>query len=449
MINYQQAQEIIAQQARSFGQETVGLDEAYGRVLATTIRADRDYPPFHRATVDGYAIRYKDWEEGIRQFTITEIIYAGMAATRPLAAGACYKIMTGAPVPPDANLVIRREDTDEQASLGNLYPFEKQLSSENPSAKESARCVKILLSSCRPWQNIARQGEDMQAGDIAIGVPSLIGPSVMGILASLGQQECRVQKLPRVALFTTGNEVVPVGAPVSPVQIRNSNRWILQSSLSEWGISPVLYEHLPDSKDALRNSLSKAISSVSSVSNSSPVSGVSPGDAAVPALPADIIILSGGVSAGDADYVPGILEELGVKRLFHKIAIRPGKPVWCGLTPGGAMVFALPGNPFSGLVGFTLLIRTYLHACFGLPAPMPIGLPMGCNRKKKVPLDEFFPVRLAGTPVRLVPIDINGSGDSRLGLYANALALHPVNSGDLTEGEQVLCYSLFSAERSW
>src|SRR5882757_3718904 len=130
MITYQQAQEIVAKQARSFGQEKIGLEEAYNRVLTTTVLADRDYPPFHRATMDGYAIRYSDWEQGLRQFEIAEIIYAGAAATKPLAPGECYKIMTGAPVPPDADTVIRREDTDD------------------PAQSERAP-VTILLSSCQ------------------------------------------------------------------------------------------------------------------------------------------------------------------------------------------------------------------------------------------------------------------------------------------------------------
>jgi molybdopterin molybdotransferase len=400
MLTYQQAQQILAAQARSFGQEKIGLDQAYGRVLAEQVLADRDYPPFHRATMDGYAIRHIDWEEGIRRFSIVEIIYAGVAATKPIGKGECYKIMTGAPVPPDADTVIRREDTDE------------------PAQSKEPRPVSILLNSCQRFQNIAPQGEDMHAGDTALGIPSIIGPAVMGILASLGKNECLVERLPRVALFTTGNEVVPVDAPASPIQIRNSNRWIVQSLLKGWGISPFRYEHLPDSKDVLRNSLREAI------------------------IEADIIILSGGVSAGDADYVPEILQELGVNRLFHKIAIRPGKPVWCGATPGGSLVFALPGNPFSGMVNFTLLIQHYLHACFSLPAPIPMGLPLETTRKKKTPLDEFFPVRFTGSPARLQIIDINGSGDSRLGLYANALALHPAESGDLPEGTNVLYYSL-------
>ena len=426
MLTYQQAQEIITKQARSFGQEKVTLDQAYGRVLAEPILADRDYPPFHRATMDGYAIRYADWEEGVRNYRVIEIIYAGAAASKPIGKGECYKIMTGAPVPPDADVVIRREDTDEGTqpdgstqSRGSAQSERSTPSRESSQTESLTPCVAIRLPSCRPFQNIARQGEDMQAGDTAIGTPSIIGPAVTGILASLGKDKCVVERLPRVALFTTGNEVVDIDAPVNPIRIRNSNRWIIQSLLKGWGISPCHYEHLPDTKTALRDSLQQVI-----------------------AGEADIILLSGGVSAGDADYVPGVLEELGVQRLFHKIAIKPGKPVWCGTTPEGGIVFALPGNPFSGIVGFTLLVQPYLHACFGLAAPAPMGLPLITPKRKKTPLDEFFPVRISGSPAALHPIDINGSGDSRLGLYANALALHPADSGDLAEGTNLLYYCL-------
>jgi molybdopterin molybdotransferase len=434
MLTYRQSQDIITKQSHSFGREKVTLDHACGRVLAEPILADRDYPPFHRAAMDGYAIRYSDWEEGIRNYGVIETIYAGASATKPIGKGECYKIMTGAPVPPDADVVIRREDTDEGTQPGDstqsLDPSDNgsvTQSKDPASTGRAAQSVGIRLPSCRRFQNIARQGEDIRAGATAIGTPSVIGPAVTGILASLGKNECLVERLPRVALFTTGDEVVAVDAPVSPIQIRNSNRWIMQSLLKGWGITPCHYEHLPDTKTVLRDSLQKVIMG--------PPSATGPSSA-------DIIILSGGVSAGDADYVPGILEELGVQRLFHKIAIKPGKPVWCGITPGGGIVFALPGNPFSGMVGFTLLIQPYLHACFGLAAPEQLGLPLAAPKKKKTPLDEFFPVRITGSPAGLQAIDINGSGDSRLGLYANALALHPADSGDLAEGTNLLYYSL-------
>jgi molybdopterin molybdotransferase len=417
MLNYTEAQKIVSEKARSFGREKLALENSYGRVLAEPLVADRDYPPFHRSSMDGYAIRYSDFEKGIRRYTVTEIIYAGAANTKPLLSGECYKIMTGSPVPPDADTVIRKEDTEAIA--------------------DTRIQVDIRLDSCRPFQNIARRGEDIHAGDTAIDKACIIGPAVIGLLASLGKNEFTVECLPRVALFTTGNEVVPVESSVNKVQIRNSNRWLLQSLLMGWGISPFLYEHVPDSKEALRHSLAKALPGKPASAATPSFAGSSVRDNP---LPADIIILSGGVSAGDADYVPGILEELGVQKLFHKITIKPGKPVWCGITPGGGMVFALPGNPFSCMVGFVLLIQHYLHACFGLPPQQKREIPLEGARKKKTLMDEFFPVRLAGSPAKLIPVDINGSGDIRLGLHADALALHPAASGDLPEGAPLAAF---------
>jgi molybdopterin molybdotransferase len=200
-------------------------------------------------------------------------------------------------------------------------------------------------------------------------------------------------------------------------QIRNSNRWLLQSLLQSRGIGVSSCQHAADDKAALNDCVHQALS-------------------------CDLLIVSGGVSAGDADHVPAVLEGAGIQKLFHKIAIKPGKPVWCGVAPSGTMVFALPGNPFSCLVNFVLLIQPYLNACFGLPAPEPQGLPLASFKKKKTPLDEFFPVRLQGSPGRLVQAPLNGSGDIRLGLSAGALALHPADSGDLPEGAVVLYFPI-------
>jgi molybdopterin molybdotransferase len=271
-------------------------------------------------------------------------------------------------------------------------------------------------STWRPFLNIARQGEDLQAGNSVIDRPCRCEPAIMGLLATLGKAVVSVASLPRIALLTTGNEVVAVGAPVSGVQIRNSNRWMLEAALKKSGAGIAAYEHMPDDPDRLRKALE-------------------------PMLGHDILIVTGGVSAGDADHVPEVLEGLGVKRLFHKMAIRPGKPTWCGVTPSGGMVFALPGNPFSCLVNFVLLIGPYLDTCWGLEPPEPLGLPLGAARAKRTSLDEFFPVRLHGSPARLTPVSLNGSGDIRLGRQANALALHPAGSGDLSEGTEVSCYS--------
>ena len=425
MIDYRQAQQIVLQQAHSFGHEEVPLEEAFGRVLAEPIYADRDYPPFPRATMDGYALRYNDLETGIRKFTIAETVFAGDNPIRMLSEGECYKIMTGAAVPKSADIIIRREDIEEGPTAMILRD---KLSDPLP-----AGILPEPANPAFPWrlfQNIARRGEDFRAGAVVIDRNCRCEPAVMGLLATLGKTKVKVERLPRITLLTTGNEVMPVGAAISAVQIRNSNRWLIEAALKKEGVDLAAFAHVPDDQILLRQHLQQA-------------------------LTGDIVILCGGVSAGDADYVPGVLEDLGVNKLFHKMAIRPGKPTWCGIYPASAslqpasgtpdahktMIFALPGNPFSCLVNTILLIQPYLQTCFGLPAPEPLGLPMGEPRKKRTPLDEFFPAHLSGAPARLTPISINGSGDIRLGRQANALALHPAASGDLGEGDEVLCYS--------
>ncbi|HVS96084.1 MAG TPA: molybdopterin molybdotransferase MoeA [Puia sp.] len=412
MIDIHQAREIVFSQARSFGREEVPLDQAFGRVLSETISADRDYPPFPRATMDGYAVRYADLESGIRQFRVAAVVYAGGKTDVRLGTGDCYKIMTGAAVPSSADVVIRRENVTGDADGMTLL--------SSPADPLPAGVLPVppdLSFPWRPGQNIARQGEDLRSGDVVIGGNCRCEPAVMGLLATLGRTRVTVERLPRIGLLTTGNEVVPVGAPVGPTEIRNSNRWQLEAALRKEGIVPAVCAHSPDDPGIM-------LAQVRSM------------------LANDVLILCGGVSAGDADHVPPVLEAAGVKRLFHKIAIRPGKPTWCGLSPSGGMVFALPGNPFSTFVNMTLLIQPFLQVCYGLRPPEPLGIPLAAERKKRSPLDEFFPVAIQGKSVRAETVRLNGSGDIRLGREANALAMHPANCGDLPAGSVVPCYSL-------
>lgn len=411
LINYGQAREIVLSQARSFGRDEVPLEEAFGRVLSETVRADRDYPPFHRATMDGYALRYTDLERGMRRWRVAGVIYAGGSAEMNIGAGECLKIMTGGAVPASVDIVIRRENVKEEECFMELLPVPADLLPAGilPAPPDPS-------FPWRQWQNIARKGEDLAAGATAIDAACICEPAVMGLLATLGRTSVTVERIPRVSILTTGDEVVPVGAPVGPVQIRNSNRWVLEAALRKMGIVPAECVHSPDDPAVLRDRLLSLIDD-------------------------DLLILCGGVSAGDADHVPAALEAVGIKKLFHKIAIRPGKPTWCGLTPAGKLVFALPGNPFSTFVNMTLLIQPFLQACFGLPLPGPLGIPLIADRKKRSPLDEFFPVCVHGSPVRAEPVALNGSGDVRLGRQANALALHPAEKGALPAGAEVSCYS--------
>jgi molybdopterin molybdotransferase len=396
MVSFQEAQEIVLAEARSFGTEEVMLGGAFGRVLVEKIRADRDYPPFPRATMDGYALRYADLVQGTRRFGVVETVFAGSQAVCRIRSGECYKIMTGAAVPQDADLVIRREDV-----------------------KEEEREMEVGLKDPEPWRpylNIARQGEDLRTGELVIDNPCRCDPAVIGLLATLGKSTVAVARGPQIGLVTTGNEVVKPADPISPVQIRNSNHWMLMAALRREGLGLRWYKHVADDPEQLLRIVERFLN-------------------------LDVLILTGGVSAGDADHVPRVLTELGVRPLFHKIAMRPGKPTWCGVLPSGGMVFALPGNPFSCLVNFALLIVPYIHACWGLERSKPMTLPLREARRKRTPLDEFFPVRMEGAHAMLTQMPLNGSGDIRLGLGANALALHPAGSGDLEAGAEVAYYS--------
>jgi molybdopterin molybdotransferase len=392
MLSYIEAQHIIKSFARSFGTEKVSLDDALGRVLAEKIIADRDYPPFNRAAMDGYAIRFEDFEKEIKQFKVIDTIYAGGICEKELSAGDCYKIMTGAAVPVSANAVIRREDAEEKDQL-----------------------VSFSLSQLKTFQNIARRGEDLQKGITILDNPQRCNASFIGLLASVGKHEVLVKALPSVAIITTGNEVVDVRQPINDVQIRNSNFYVLKALLKSWGIRPSFSHHVLDNVDDVHSAVQKA-------------------------LQYDIIILNGGVSAGDADYVPSVLKSLGVEELFHKVAIRPGKPFWCGRKQN-TMVFALPGNPISCFVTFTIFIRHYLESCFDISSSL-LSLPMAEARKQKVKLDEFFPVQIKSEPSKFYSVPFNGSGDIRLGFEASAFALHPQDKTELEESEIVSAYLL-------
>lgn len=394
MISYDQAQQFILSTAKSFGTEKVLLDDAVGRVLSEKIVADRDYPPFNRSTMDGYAIKFSDWKNNIRTFTIVETIYAGKVSVEKLKEGECYKIMTGASVPLDADVVIRREDADE-----------KETSVQFDAIDISAN------------QNIALKGQDLKIGESITDKPLVIDVATIALLASLGKYKVTVECLPKVAVITTGDEVVPINSFVNEAQIRNSNSHLLKALLKNNNIIPISCEHIADDKAKLQEAITKA-------------------------MDADIIISNGGVSAGDADYVPGVLTALGATQIFHKVAIKPGKPIWFGKFDKGAVVFALPGNPFSCMVTFKLFIEFFLAASYGIDGKIKMELPLNGVRNKKSTLDEFFPAKICGSPSTLVPVQFNGSGDITAAMQADVIAQHTADKADLIKGDLVNCYQL-------
>lgn len=395
MISVSEARALILAEARSFGTEKIALEKSFGRALAEDVRADRDYPPFNRSAMDGYAIVAGNFRVQ-QEHLVLGTVFAGdqQRLVHDVSHGqaAAIKIMTGAAVPKPYDAVIRREDARETSGQGVCFTTESVLS----------------------WHNISRQGEDLKKGSSLALAGHAVNQSAVTLLASLGIYRPLVQKLPRVTIITTGNEIIPVNKKPKPMQIRNANALALRCMLARFGILQVTEKHAADNKARLAATLKAALSS-------------------------DIVLLTGGVSAGDSDYVPEILQKLRVKQVFHKTAMKPGKPLWFG-SRGKTRVFAIPGNPFSAQVVFHVYVAPFLRACFGMVPLLTITLPLAADRRKKDALAHVFPVRIlnkVASTSELETVAFNGSGDIRAGWGADGLAVHAAEKKELRRGELV------------
>ena len=402
MLTVPEAQALILKQARSFGTEKIPLEKSFGRVLAQDVRADRDYPPFNRSAMDGYAVVAEKFLAE-KPYRVAATIFAGdppSPSGRGAGGAAAIKIMTGAAVPVPFNAVIRRED-----------------------ALADGEGVRFDTPSASAWQNISRQGEDLKKNEEMLLRGRIIDNATASLLASLGVVRPQVTKMPRVAIISTGNEIISPDKKPKPVQIRNSNVTALRAQLASWGIGDITANHVSDDR-------AKLCRQIAARSNY------------------DILLLTGGVSAGDTDYVPEVLTELKYRRVFHKVQIKPGKPLWFGRR-GKSVVFAIPGNPFSCQVIFKVFIEPYLRACFAMPALPALRLPLAAERRKKDQLENFFPVKIgtvAGNGVSaLSAIPFNGSGDVRAALFSDGIARHAADAVTIEAGALVD----FFPWRSW
>jgi molybdopterin molybdotransferase len=296
----------------------VPLSEAAGLVLAEEVISEVNSPPYDKALMDGYAVRSGD-REPERQ--ILEEIAAGAVPRFPVTPGTTSRIMTGAPIPEGADAVVPLEKTetlsDERVRLQQVDP---------PSG-----------------QNLLRLGAAMRAGDTVLRDGAIVRPIEIGIMAEIGRGLVNVIPRPRVAVLPTGNELVPIGEKPATGQIRNSNAPLLTSAAVRAGAEAIELGIARDNHDELYRRVEQG-------------------------LAADVLVLSGGVSAGKFDLVPGVLAELGVEQVFHKISLRPGKPLWFGIKDDGArtvLVFGLPGNPVSSFVCFELFVRPAIAAMAG------------------------------------------------------------------------------------
>ena len=319
MISFNDAFKSVMDHPASFGAETVNIKDAATRVLAEDVYTDRDYPPFNRATKDGIAINYSAFEAGRREFEIKGVIAAGTAVTQLSNQDSCMEIMTGAVVPYDADTVVMYEHLDIEHGIASL-------------TKEPVR-----------GQNIHLKGSDEQRKTRVIAAGTKISAAEIGVLATIGKESVLVQRLPKVSVISTGNELVDLSTDPLPHQIRRSNSYSLNAALASEKISPLLL-HLKDDPDIIRQKLQFAIEEM------------------------EVLLLSGGVSKGKFDYIPRILEELGVEKIFHGVKQRPGKPFWFGMHPiSGTRIFSFPGNPVSTFVNYHVYFRNWLRKSLGLP----------------------------------------------------------------------------------
>jgi molybdopterin molybdotransferase len=311
MITVQQATEIINELPFHAEKEHVDISHATRRVLAEDIVADRDLPPFHRATMDGIAIKY---EQGVTELIIEGTQAAGQPQQR-IDKG-CMEIMTGAMLPEGADTVVRYEDVEIT----------------NGKATVKAAIVKN--------QSVHAKGIDAHEGEVLLRPGIVISPAEIALLASVGKKSVSVYSVKPIAIVTTGDELVPIEAKPSVFQIRRSNGISIASALREMQIDSAL-SHLPDNPVVLERELKEIINNH------------------------DVIILSGGVSKGKFDYIPAVLEKLGIKKVFHQVKQRPGKPFWFGRSDRKT-VFALPGNPVSTFLCFHRYIKPWIEAGLGI-----------------------------------------------------------------------------------
>ena len=367
MLTTAEALEKILAAMPEFPAEPVETTRATGRVLRQTVVAERDQPPFDRVMMDGIAIAFADYRQGSRAFPIQGQQMAGEPAGQ-LDSGQCLEIMTGAALPAGADCIVPVERitvADGVATLEEDYePQERQFI--HPRASDYAEGDELL----RPGKRIT--------------------PLDIAVIASAGLAQVDVSASPAVRVISTGDELVPAGEPIEQHQVRMSNGPAIVSMLGKHGFANCAEDHLADEREALERRIAQHLEE------------------------ADVLVLSGGVSMGKADFVPGVLRDLGVELVFHKVAQRPGKPMWFGMAPGGKAVFALPGNPVSALVCCRQYVVPALNKASLLSAPLPEFASLAGDIRFEPDLTCFHPVRLlsnAAGQVLAMPVKTNTSGD--------------------------------------
>ena len=388
MISVEEASRIVQQNSLRFGPELVSVHSSLGRILDEDLIADMDLPPFDRVMMDGVAIRFSDWENGIRTFSIAGMQRAGQSGLELQAAASAIEIMTGAVCPKNADAII---------------PYE-MLSIDGSIAHVQATFVKR-------WQNLHRQGSDKKKHDLVVPKSTRLTPAEIGVAASIGKTFISVVSPPRVHIFSTGDELVEISETPDSSQIRRSNVFALQQMLVPHGVLAG-QSHVNDNYEDIKAELVKALDQN------------------------DVLLLTGGVSKGKYDFLPEVLEELGVKKLFHHIAQRPGKPMWFG-RKDEKVVFAFPGNPVSTFLCAVRYMEPWLRASFGMHTPA-LYAQLGEDFRKSHDLTHFLQVKLSiekDATIWAHPVAGGGSGDFVNLVQADAFLELPSSASSFKRGD--------------
>ena len=368
MLTPAEADRLIGQHLQCLPIESLPLAQCAGAVLRENIYAERDQPPYDRVAMDGIALDTRAVSGGERSFHIQATQAAGDAPLTLGAAADCIEVMTGAVLPAGCDSVVPVEQltiADGQAQLA-------------PDAR------------IEPWQNVHRRGSDTRQGALLLRAGQRLRAPEIAIAASAGMARVRVASQPMLAVISTGNELIEPGEPVLAHQVRRSNAYAIVSALREHGFQRVADDHIRDDAGELRERLRFHLETH------------------------DVLVLSGGVSMGRFDLVPKVLGELGVRTIFHKVAQRPGKPLWFGVANSGAAVFGLPGNPVSTLVCLARYVLPALRGSLGQSPERVQRLALGAPVTVTPALTYFLPVRLEPDDWGrdwAVPAPTNGSGD--------------------------------------
>jgi molybdopterin molybdotransferase len=390
MITVQQAEKIILDQTRDYGVEDVPFELALGRVLAADIRADRDLPPYNRATMDGIAISFNHFEKGTRTFRVKAVQAAGDHPVPVFETGDCIEIMTGAALHESVDTVVRYEDLEIKDGFASL-----------------------LTDSITRAQSIHQMGKDRKQQEVVAGAFQYVTPAIISIAASVGASILPVMRLPRTVIISSGDELVDVNDKPLPFQVRRSNNYTVQAVLKLHGL-PSSMIHIPDDAAIIHQELQNCLEKY------------------------DVILLSGGISMGKFDFIPRVLEKLSVHTLFHKVSQRPGKPFWFGKKENGPLVFAFPGNPVATFMCLHRYFLPWLESSLNVRGKKELYAALSEDFNFSPPLQYFLQVKLtANRHAQLLaePTEGNGSGDFANLVDTDAFLELPLDKINFRKGE--------------